>query len=270
MTIDWELALAFVVAAASGVWAVLRWVQEREKDRKEGKRRLEALYVTPLLVAAEELQSRLYNILCHGGLAPLRKRYQGGTHADETLYLVAQYFAYESFFFRYSPFSTDPTVVDVLLVIREAFSTDRPGLDPWCLFKTQQRTLGALARDMREGEFGSEADVVPFPTFRKRLDDQPEEDRPQQAIQQLASAEEASDLGDVTQVRLADVQSGLVDLIENLGLKVEARVGWYPEGRQRALDNPAIQRSLENLHKLRPGEAPYQPMSIHLKTLRQP
>jgi hypothetical protein len=231
-------------------------------DRNENKRRLEALYVNPLLLAADDLQSRLYNILCRSGLRPLRQRYPGGAHAEETLYLVATYFAYESLFFRYSPYSTDGTVLKFLWVVRAAFATDRLGLDPWCLFRTQQKTLGALARDTRGGEFGFEADVVPLPTFRKRLDDQREEDRPEQAVQQMGAAKEVGDLNDVTQVRLADVQSALVNLLKHLETKVGASVGWYPEGRQRAIDQSAIKRTLENLNRGQSLEASYQPMSL--------
>jgi len=95
---------------------------QREKDRLTERHRLAALYVNPFLFACEDLQSRLYNILCGGGLGVLRQQYRNGRHAVELIYLIARYFAYEELLIRYSPYGVDGKY----LVAFEAFETHFP------------------------------------------------------------------------------------------------------------------------------------------------
>lgn len=64
------LLLTLLTAVGAGSWAVWTWRAQRRKDREEELKRLASLYVMPFLLACEDLQSRLYNILCLGGLGP--------------------------------------------------------------------------------------------------------------------------------------------------------------------------------------------------------
>src|SRR5829696_709026 len=74
MRIEWELIVTSLTALGAAGWAIVKWTGERRKDRLDEEKRLASLYVNPFLFACEELQSRLYNVLCRGGLVPLRKR----------------------------------------------------------------------------------------------------------------------------------------------------------------------------------------------------
>src|SRR6266481_5960670 len=104
--LSWTILAALGTAmagVATGMWAVFTWVYQRWMDRKVERQRIAALYVHPFLFAAEELQSRLYNILKLQGLAPLMDTANPHPFAEETAYLVAQYFAWERAILRYGP-----------------------------------------------------------------------------------------------------------------------------------------------------------------------
>jgi hypothetical protein len=204
-----------IAGIATGVWAILQYRAERRKDRLVQTTRLAALYYNPFLLAAEELQSRLYNILCREGLGPLRQRSPEGDYAEETLYLVAQYFAYEPFVLRHTP---DLRVIQLIQRIRDDFATDRDGIDAWCLFRPTQKELGRLILITQPGQDGFELDCIPLSAFRERLADphRVETLRVNEALESLRNAKTANDLTDRTVMRWKDVQSGLVDLLVHL------------------------------------------------------
>jgi hypothetical protein len=201
-----------------------------------------ALYVTPFLFACQDLQSRLYNILCKSGLPVLRTQYPDGRHAYELLYLAARYFAYEPFVARYSPYATDREIIRKLERVREAFSTDRLGVDKWRIFRPQQRALGQYVLSVRQGEFGAEPDVISLWDFEERIKQWQSSDRRiGEAIELMQSAESVNTLGDTAR-RFAKVQQELVGVLVYLEGR-EAREGGGPasvfEGeRLRAPDDP--------------------------------
>ena len=80
--------MSWLLTVLAGLWALWKWSDKRREDRRVEQNRLAALYMNPFLFACEELQSRLYNILCLGGLGPLRKRHEY-PYAKETLYFGA-------------------------------------------------------------------------------------------------------------------------------------------------------------------------------------
>jgi len=105
--VEWAKFVVSVIASGvAAYWAFSKWTAEREKERlaREGqldqerkdcenerereRKQFAALYVNPFLLACEDLQSRLYNVLERKGLSALKKRYPDGNYAEETLYLV--------------------------------------------------------------------------------------------------------------------------------------------------------------------------------------
>lgn len=206
---------------------VLTLVVQRRKDRRIERDRLAVLYGNPLLFAAEDLQSRVYNVLCRNGLRPLREHHQDGSYAEETLYYVARYFAFEQALLRFTPFGADPEVVARCQAVRRAFATDAGGLDPWCLFRSTQLSLGQSVLTWHPGEVGA-ADVKSFVEFQDLIRDERLLERLHigPALGALRDAAAAADLPDRTAARLAAVQMSLVDLLEKLEATIDKGHPW--------------------------------------------
>lgn len=170
----------------------------------------------PFLLACEDLQSRLYNILCLGGLGPLRAR-DGYPYAEETLYLVARYFAYEPLLVRHTPYGTDNTVVQLLDHVRGCFSSDAGGIDGWCLFRARQHALGRLALETRQREDQAIPDAVSLLEFERRLVEGDTADAlyMTEGLNDLSRAASVNDLPPRTRQRLAEIQRALVDVLEH-------------------------------------------------------
>jgi len=161
--LSWTVIAALgagLVSLGTAVWAVFTWAYQRWQDRKTERRRIAALYVHPFLFAAEELQSRLYNILELSGLKPLMEPTNPHPFAEETAYLVAQYFAWERAILRYGPYTADATVIRLTRSVRQAFATDELSAD-LRIFHPEQ---GAIAQAMIRrvpGQLGQELEVSP-------------------------------------------------------------------------------------------------------------
>jgi len=141
---------------------------QRAKDRRTERQRLAALYVHPFLFAAEELQSRLYNILELGGLGPLMDPASPHPFAEETAYLVAQYFGWERTILRHGPYTADAKVIQLTRAIRSAFATDGLGSE-LRFFHPDQGAIGQLMMRRVQGQLGTEVEVMPFDEFRRAL-----------------------------------------------------------------------------------------------------
>src|SRR5215207_3552430 len=140
LTVEWlTLAVTVVVALGTAFWALYTWTQQRKRDREQTRdlrekeieqerKRRAALYVYPFLLACEDLQSRLYNIIENVGLEPLNKHYPDGRYAEEILYMVAQYFAWQQCIYRYTSYAQDGKVIELTEAIRGDFATDKFGV----------------------------------------------------------------------------------------------------------------------------------------------
>jgi hypothetical protein len=162
--VDWGKVLTVLTPVAAGLWAVWRWIAERRADRRSERNRLAAQYVSPFLFACQDLQSRLYNILCRGGLNLLALRPNA---PEELLYLVAQYFAFEPLVLRYTPYGTDPKLLRLIERVRDGFASAKSehDMDPWCIFRHQQRALGQFVLVHRHDEPQMALDVMPLTRF---------------------------------------------------------------------------------------------------------
>ena len=212
---------------------------ERQDERERERKRVAALYVNPFLMACEDLQSRLYNVLDNFGLGPLRTKFPDGGYAEETLYLIAQYFAWEHCLYRYTVYAQDAEVIRLIEKIRKTFSTAELGLLEFCFFRLEQRSLGRLLLERAAGASGGEFDVVSFQTFKERLASTLDSHAPaiRHTLESLKKAGSMADLDSKDpkiRERLATVQHCLVELLEHIELR---------EGITfRAPESPAGQR----------------------------
>jgi hypothetical protein len=247
---DWlQLFLTLATGVATAVWAVWKLTSERRADRDAERKQLFALYVYPFLLACEDLQSRLYNILELGGLTPLRARDpKDKSCAEETLYLISQYYGWERCFFRYGPYTQDSTLLRLTEAIRATFSTDFSGVGAFCFLRIYQKALGQRAVPRTEGPLGAEFETVDLFEFKQEITASGLDESPtiKRTLAALREAETVDNLEG--RWRLAEVQNYLVDLlayVENLhnfslfpGKRLKARrhVDWQQWAWKRGWD----------------------------------
>jgi len=147
---------------------VFTWAHQRRRDRLAERQRMAALYVHPFLFAAEELQSRLYNILELKGLEPLMDPATPHPFAEETTYLIAQYFAWERAILRHGPYTGDAEVIRLTRAIRMAFATDSLGAE-MRIFQPEQAAIAQAMMHRVPGQLGQELEVIPSQEFRRAL-----------------------------------------------------------------------------------------------------
>ena len=114
----------------------------------------------PTLFAAEDLQSRLCNLLDRHALIPLGERDPDGRYAVETVYLLARYPAWEQLLLRFTYLATEPMITDMTGRIRRDLACDRFGTGPWTLFRPPQMALGQAVAIWHDG--GALADTISF------------------------------------------------------------------------------------------------------------
>jgi hypothetical protein len=213
------LALIGIAGALLGS-AFSLWGQSRSASiaaRREADAVL-ARYREPLVAAAFELQSRLYNIL---QLQFLERYLADGdeeqrTYAVEnTLYVVAQYFGWteilrrEIQFMNFSDSKQSRDVADRLRHVVGSFQDDDPELGrAFLIWRGEQRAIGELMIQEKEGR----TDCMGYGAFLERRDPQ---FRRWFARLESSLAELAAD-PDVSRLRLVELQHALVDLIHEL------------------------------------------------------
>jgi hypothetical protein len=245
MNSDWAAVLITIATALGGaVWAIWKWGREQRAERAQERQRLDSLYVNPLLFAAQDLQSRLFNLLDRGGLGPLRERDPNGGYAIETVHLLARYLAWEQLSLRFTNLGSDASMVRLTQGIREILATDKGGVDPWCLFRPAQAALGQAVIVWRQGEVGF-ADTMPLTDFQRLMATELSESlRLDDAVQSLLRTSTIRDLDPRSLQRLADVQSALVDLLEH----VESTVRTKSKQRFSVADEPRLRCRLAGGH----------------------
>jgi hypothetical protein len=240
---EWaQLIVALVTSLFAAAVAIIVWVLQRRIDRRNERDRIAALYVNPFILACHELQSRLYNILERGGIEVIKGRDKQdvtfqkpplyGDFEKETLYLIAQYFAWEHHVYRYGPYTRDQDVMRLTEAVRDSFATNKLQVGALCFFRPDQRTMGQLVMKRLESPLGVEFEVVPIHEFKKMLDAPPLSEMPSalatlEALREARCDEELEGCD-----RLARVQNHLVELLSYL----EAREGFtlFPGQRNKA------------------------------------
>jgi len=225
--------MQWLIPLATAAWAVWTWAHDHEQERQRERARMAALYVSPFLSACEELQSRIYMILELGGLESLRQRYPNGAYAEETLYLLVRFFGWSAAVTRYGPYTQDPRVIGLVMLIRRAFSTSSAEwpVGPFNFFIPEQKALGKMVMHCVEGQYGNALDTISFYEFKDLLGSHPlsESESVKQTLEILRSATEVQEIAG--RERLANAQNHLVDLLTYL----EASEGYslFPGERQK-------------------------------------
>lgn len=223
MDIPTALSSALVSLAVAVVTAGLGWWQWTARRNKE----LAGLYVNPFLVAAEELQSRLYNLLERDGLQAMCSRMSNEEIALETFYLASRYFGWERVVYQHGPFTHDQTFISLSQELRKAFATNNLDVGPFCIFRTEQAALGQLV--VQPTTHGASFQVLAMHEFRAHLEESGLAERP--SIRDALMAFEDAILADPVRKRLARIQAGLANLLEHLENRGQVRL--LGEGKRK-------------------------------------
>ena len=231
--------VTILIAAVTAWWTLRTWRDDREKQRKEERLRLAALYINPFLIACEGLQSRLYNILERGGLGPLKKGYPGGDYAEDILYFIVQYFGWQQCIYRYY---YDRQIISLLEELRDAFATDKReygGVGPFCFFRSQQRAFGDMIISRTEGPFGSEFVTENYNQFLSMLksDSFAGSESVKNTLEALRkAAEDRRGISSGVRKRLVRIQNLLADLLDYFEKKEGISYFTKEGGRKKARD----------------------------------
>jgi hypothetical protein len=160
-----ELILSVLSALSAAVWSVWTWKEEQQKERQLKRDQESALYVNSFILAAEELQMRLYSMLEEDELAFYKGQYPeqyelGSPYAIEILYRFSQYFGWALLNNRYGPYTNDPRVIELVRRLAETFENRSRFPGNAFRFTIDERVSlgGAVVR--RVGDV-----TTPLPTF---------------------------------------------------------------------------------------------------------
>jgi hypothetical protein len=148
-------ALVAVAGAALALFGQLRVarlqadVQERLAQRQAETQAQQALerYREPLVTAAHDLQSRLYNILDDGFLTWVGSPKEDAA-VESTLFRLAQYFGWTEIlrrdiqFLNFNEAEETRAVADLQAQVGRMFSTDRRTGGPFMIWWDEQRAIG--------------------------------------------------------------------------------------------------------------------------------
>lgn len=223
-------ALLSVVLSSRATKAAARFHHELEMHRRRASKEelvqeLMARYREPLLRAAFDLQSRIYNIMRQGFLVKYRT---GGTEEEQeyavrnTVFVLAEYLGWVEILRREVQFldlgdvERNRALVEWLETVGDILATDQRITDPgFRLFRGQQRALGELMIEPIEvKDEASRGRCMGYATFVAKLEAEPSFarwfDKLEADVERLAA-----DPASVSE-RLIPLQQALIDLIDFL------------------------------------------------------
>lgn len=198
-----SLLVPVLVAMSTGLIEWHRFLRRRRLEQV-------GLYVNPFLLAAEALQSRIYNLAERSGAQPLLAKLPDGQAAFETLYLASVYFGWERVMYRHGPYVQDGEFVKHTQEIRKAFATSDHPLGAFCFFRTEQEELGLLAVRRTAKVF----ETVSMTEFRESLESTGLAGSG--SMTETLKAFEKGDLAEPVCARLIQVQRNLVPLLAHI------------------------------------------------------
>jgi hypothetical protein len=208
-------AIALVAALLSAGISLYGQLRSTTLTARRESEAVLARYREPLLVAAYELQGRLYNIL---KLDFLAKYYHAGDEAQKTyaiqntLYVVAQYFGWSEIlrreiqFLSFTDSKRTRVVAEHQRRIVELFQSDDPELGrPFLVWRGEQRAIGERMIE-REGD---RIQCLGYASFLER-----EEPAFRRWFSRLEA--EINEVAQEANPRLIELQHALVKLIREL------------------------------------------------------
>ena len=217
--------------------------ERHEQTKAEQAAQLISRYREPLLLAANSLQSRLFNavrdeylpVYLHCG-DPEQERYA----RDFTVYTLAEYLCWVEIIRRELRFldlgaeEENREFTKRLLAVTNKLSGQTFDLPHFRLFRGQQRALGEL---MMQPTGNGHHDCITYPEFTRRLDDDPRFRNWFERLRMDVDAIADSDLAGND--RIIQTQWALIDLIDFLDPD-HARLGAdYREKFKEATPSPA-------------------------------
>ncbi len=224
------VALASIVLSARTARGTARLSYELEEAKRKATKEemveeLMSRYREPLLRAAFDLQSRIYNIIKQQFM--VRYGAEGREHErqyalDNTVFLFAEYFGWVEILRRDVQFldlgdvERNRLLVERLEKIGDVFASDRHIQDVrFRTFRGEQRALGELMIvDQRTGDGGNRRQCMGYAQFRTRLRD--DESFAEWFRPLCRDAGSLTDGDGQTYERLTKLQHALVDLIDFL------------------------------------------------------
>jgi hypothetical protein len=175
-----SLAAAGIAAANGRAVTRLndRLEREREAETKEAQaEQLRARYRDPLLSAAFDLQSRLYNIAEQRFLERYLTAGDDNSRAyavDNSLYVIAEYLAWVEIIRREIRFldvgeeTANARWMQAMERVRNAFARDDIGDPLLRIFRGDQRAIGDLMTQREDGADRSDTDCLGYVAFVRR------------------------------------------------------------------------------------------------------
>jgi hypothetical protein len=228
-----EIVVA-LIASFSGLLVALAgvpvnyWIASR--TRRLSKFDVMIRYRDPLLWAAFDLNSRIYNLLTqdfiaywHRGSLPHRSDQERHAYITRsTLFVVAEYLGWSEAVRRNIQFldlgsqARNRRLMELLFQIQKTFAADVMRDPRFCLFRSDQRAIGELMMVESNQEVGSDR-CIGYATFCTRLDEDPA------FAVWFASLEEDveafANRPNIKSDRLVRLQNQLIDLIDFLDPK---------------------------------------------------
>jgi hypothetical protein len=217
--VDTAIVVAVIALCGALASASLSLYGQIRSARQQARREAEAVlekYREPLILAAYDLQSRLYNILGKNFLGKYYVRDVNGSRryaVEHTLYLIGQYFAWTEILRREIQFLEFEQVEETKRVgrlqrrIRDLFASDEDELGrPFMVWRGEQNAIGERMTVEEDGQrfcmgYASFADCVEEPAFARWFE------RLRGDLDLVAQEPNA---------RLRELQHALVDLVRTL------------------------------------------------------
>jgi hypothetical protein len=181
--------VAVAAATVSGGFAVLTALIARrnaQRDRRLAAEELAMRYRLPLIHAAFDLQSRLYNICGQRFLQRFSTETSSAQEReyaiDNTMYLIGQYLCFSEIIRRGMLFVSDrrqdKAFTEAMERVRDVFAMTETEDRTLCLFRGEQRALGEVMLVESDKLFPGDPrwDCLGYATFVNRLQD-PDVDR---------------------------------------------------------------------------------------------
>ncbi|WP_230968584.1 hypothetical protein [Nostoc sp. WHI] len=234
MTMKPEIITAIMAAIVAVISAIIsiygqtrvaqladRLAKQRETESREAKTiALMSKYRDPLLRAAIDLQSRLFNICQRRFLQHFyhRSLSEQNYTIQNTLYVIAEYFGWveilrrEIQFLDLGDLEMNRRLSELFVNITQAFGTD--SLEPtFRLFNGEQRAIGEIMLKSRSKDESSRYECIGYATFVKKMSD-PEFAR--WFIKLKDDIEIMANKSKTDEQRIIAIHSKLIDLIDFL------------------------------------------------------